>query len=314
MKPVTVAAAQIACLPGDLSANLALHHGTLVEARRIGVDLLVFPELSLTGYESDPDTGRLARGAGSPDLLGLAEAGRGLVVVVGFIEVNPDGRPFNTCAVLAGGRVVHLHRKVNLPTYGRLVEGQRYAAGSTLDLFASGLGRTACLICADTWNPALPWLAALGGADAMVVPVASARGAVDDDFDPRDGWTLNLRHTALTYGVPVVMANHCCQQGDLGFWGGSMVIDAFGRVVAQAGEDPSLLVATLAPQDGRAARARLPTMRDAAPGTVRTMLDARLHSAPEGEFALERVASPLHPAPSPGLGWRSLTNERTRDG
>lgn len=266
-----VAAAQVACMPGDVAANLASHLAAIANARARGVELVVFPELSLTGYESRPDLGRLARTATCAELRALADASRGMTLTVGFIEANPTGKPFNSVAILGGGHVVAVHRKLNLPTYGRLVEGEVYTAGETIDLVPTPLGNTACLICADTWNPAWPWLAALRGAAALIVPVASARGAVAAEFDSRDGWEVNLRHTAMTYGLPVVMANHCGTDG-LSFWGGSMILDAFGQVIARAGDVPDLIVAEIDPAWTRIARERLPTIRDAAPALVAALL------------------------------------------
>ena len=275
MTTLTLAAAQIACRPGDVATNLALHLRAVMEARGCGVDLLVFPELSLADYVSVPDPGAVALEPDGPELRTLAAAASGFVAVVGFAERNPEGRPFNACAVLEGGRVTHIHRKLNLPTYGALVEGRHYAPGGRIGTAETRLGRLATLVCADTWNPALPWLAALQGAEIMAVPIASARGAVGPEFDSREGWTLNLRHTALTYGVPVVMANHCGSRANLDFWGGSAIVDARGRVVAQAGEGPELLVAKIPAADGAAARTRLPTIRDADPRFVAAEL-ARL--------------------------------------
>lgn len=268
---VRVAAAQIACRPGEVEGNLALHDAMVARAREAGIDLLVFPELSLTGYESRPDVARLARRADCPDLLRLATLAGRMTLAVGFMEANGTGKPFNSVALMAGGRVAGIHRKLNLPTYGGLVEGEIYAAGDAIGLVPTPLGNTACLICADTWNPALPWLAGLGGAEALIVPVASARGAVAAEFDSRDGWEVNLRHTALSYGLPVAMANQCGTEG-LPFWGGSMILDAFGRVVARAGEKPDLLVAEIDPAQTRIARARLPTIRDADPSRVAKLL------------------------------------------
>lgn len=268
---VRVAAAQIACRPGDIAANLALHEAMVSRAAKTGVDLLVFPELSLTGYESRPDTVRLARSANAPELARLAALAGRMTLAVGLIEATATGRPFNSVAIMAGGRVVGVHRKLNLPTYGSLVEGEVYAAGDAVDLVPTPLADTACLICADTWNPALPWLAALRGAQALIVPTASARGAVAAEFDSRDGWEVNLRHTAMTYGLPVIMANQCGTM-DLPFWGGSMILDAHGRIIARAGDSPDLLVAEINPAEARVARARLPTIRDADPTLVARLL------------------------------------------
>ncbi|HEX8666357.1 MAG TPA: nitrilase-related carbon-nitrogen hydrolase [Beijerinckiaceae bacterium] len=266
MDRLTVAAAQVECRPGDVAGNLALHIETIREARARGVDLLVFPELSLTDYLPQPDVRGLARKSDAPELLALAEAAGNMLVSFGFIEER-DGRFHNAQALVADGRVLHVHRKLNLPTYGRLTEGLHYAKGERIESVAHGGWSVATLVCAETWNPALPWLAALKGATLLIVPVASCLHVVDD-LDNRSGWDVNLRHTALTYGLPLVMANHCGARGGLDFWGGSRVLDAFGRELARAGDGADLVVATLVLEDGRRARERLPTVRDADPEAV----------------------------------------------
>ncbi|HEX8168468.1 MAG TPA: nitrilase-related carbon-nitrogen hydrolase [Beijerinckiaceae bacterium] len=271
MDRLTVAAAQIECRPGDVPANLALHLEAIREARARAVDLLVFPELSLTDYLPRPNLPRLARRPDAPEILALGEAAEGMLVSFGFIE-DGGGRFHNAQALVSQGRVLHVHRKLNLPTYGRLTEGLHYTKGERIEPVAHGGWSLATLICAETWNPALPWLAALKGASLLLVPVASSLHVVED-LDNRSGWDVNLSHTALTYGLPLVMANHCGSRGGLEFWGGSRILDAFGRKLAQAGEAPELVVATLALDDGRRARERLPTVRDADPKAVAAELE-----------------------------------------
>lgn len=272
MRTFTAAAAQIEARPGDIPANLALHLAAISEARAVGIDLLVFPELSLTDYLLTPDLALLARSAAAAELTELAAAARSMTVSVGFIE-EAEGRFHNAQALLGDGRVLQVHRKANLPTYGRLQEGLHYAPGRRVETVALGESWTAAtLICADAWNPALPWLAALGGATLLIVPIASSRDAVGDDFDNPGGWSINLRHTALTYGLPIVMANHCGSRGDLRFWGGSCILDASGRELAKADGGPGLVVAQIDPEDGRRARERLPTVRDADPELVQSEL------------------------------------------
>jgi predicted amidohydrolase len=261
-----VAAAQIECRPGDVAANLALHREAIGEAQAQGVDLLVFPELSLTDYLPQPDVRGLARKSDAPELLALAEAAGSMLVSFGFIE-DGGGHFHNAQALVSQGRVLSVHRKLNLPTYGRLAEGLHYAKGERIEPVLYGGWSVATLVCAETWNPALPWLAALKGATLLAVPVASSLHVVED-LDNRSGWDVNLAHTALTYGLPLVMANHCGSRDGLAFWGGSRVLDAFGRELARAGPGPELVVATLALDDGRRARERLPTVRDADPETV----------------------------------------------
>jgi predicted amidohydrolase len=274
MSSLKVAAAQIECRPGDISANLGLHLAAIDEARGLGVDVLVFPELSLTDYLTAPDVPTLSRTSSAAELERLAEAAGSVTVAVGFIEEAGGAQFYNSQAILGGGRVLHVHRKINLATYGRLEEGKHYAPGRRIDVFPVNHPWTAAaLVCADTWNPALPWLAALGGASLLLVPVASSVDAVADDFDNRAGWDVNLRHTALTYGLPVVMANHCGARGNLQFWGGSCIVDTGGREIARAGTGPGLITAEIDYRDVRLARSRLPTVRDAAPDLIRSELE-----------------------------------------
>jgi predicted amidohydrolase len=268
-----VAAAQIECRPGDIPANLDSHLAALHEAQAQGAELVVFPELSLTDYVSEPDTAALARAADAEELRAVAAAAGDTAVSLGFIERGSDGRVYNAQALLCRGECLHVHRKANLPHYGRLTEGRHYTPGRCVDLVRLADGCTAAtLICADTWNPALPWLAAIQHADLLIVPVASSLEAVGDGFDNPAGWDLNLRHTAMTYGLPVVMANHCGRRGGTTFWGGSRILDPFGRELARAGAQSGLVLADLTLADRAIARGRLPTVRDANPDLVYEVL------------------------------------------
>lgn len=272
-----VAAAQIACRPGDLRANLDAHLAMIERAEIADVELLVFPELSLTDYLADPDCDALGMARDDPMLSLLAQSACGMAVSVGFIERGSDGLFYNAQALLTAGKVLAVHRKLNLPGYGLLREDHVYARGNALETAALPCGwRVDTLICADAWNPALPWLAALSGIDLLLVPAASALGAVGDGFDNPRGWEINLAHSAMTYGVPVVFANHCGERGGVEFWGGSRILDAFGRELVRAGATPGLVAADLSFADGEAARRRLPTMRDSDPELIGRLLAERL--------------------------------------
>lgn len=279
MTKLTIGCAQIECIPGDITANLAKHIDVVEQARCSGADLLVFPELSLTDYMSVPDTAALQCSCDAPELRTIADAAGPMHVSFGFIEAGADGRCYNAQALVSDGRVVHIHRKLNLPTYGNLQEGLHYSRGDRLETCAiAATTRAATLICADSWNPALTWLAALQMPDIMLQPVASARGAVGGDFDNPSNWAINLRHTAMTYGVPIVMVNHCGIRNGLDFWGGSRVLDAFGREIVRAGETETIVYAEVDTEDGHVARNLLPTIRDADPDLIRAELGRILSS------------------------------------
>lgn len=274
MTALRVAAAQIECRPGDLEANLVLHLASIAEARSAGADLVVFPELSLTDYLTEPDCARLALEPTVEIFRSIAAAAGPMAASVGFIEKAPDGRFFNAQALITGTGVVAVHRKLNLPGYGRLTETRHYAHGDALRTASLDAWNVATLICADAWNPALPWLAALQGADLLALPTASARSAVGAEFDNPGGWRTVLAQTALVYGLPTVFVNHCGERDGLDFWGGSRILDADGAVLAEAGEAPELLVADLDLARVRRARTLLPTMRDADPDLIARLLAA----------------------------------------
>jgi predicted amidohydrolase len=266
---LTVAAAQIACAAGDIAANLARHIAAIGEARGRGADLLLFPELSLTDYLEAPDPA-LALPAESDEIGTLARAARDIAASFGFIERDRFGNIHNAQALVADGRVVAIHRKANLPHYGRLREADYYRPGRAIRPARLNGWCVATLICADAWNPALPWLAALQGADLLLVPAASSLHAVD--FDNPRGWDITLRAVAMTYGLPTVMANHCGMRGSFGFWGGSRILDPSGDELARAGAAEELIVAPIDHVGIAAARARLPTIRDAEPELIQAEL------------------------------------------
>jgi predicted amidohydrolase len=266
---LTVAAAQIACAPGDIAANLARHLAVIGEARGRGVELLVFPELSLTDYLVAPDLA-LALSAESDEIRTLAREASDIAVSFGFIERDHFGNIHNAQALAAEGRVVAIHRKANLPHYGQLRETEYYRPGRAIRPARLNDWCVGTLICADAWNPALPWLAALQGADLLLVPAASSLHAVD--FDNPRGWEITLRAIAMTYALPVIMTNHCGARGPFRFWGGSRILDANGEELARAGAQEELVVARLDHAGIAAARARLPTIRDAEPELVQAEL------------------------------------------
>ena len=260
-----VAVAQIESTPGDLDANLRTHLDIIDAARASGVEVLLFPELSLTGHGAGSDALALAIDAGHALVTRLARASAGMCTVFGLIEERPAAQFHNTAIAVRGGSTIFIHRKINLATYGRLDDGKHFAAGAQVDTFVlNAQWRAGVMICADAWNPGLVHLAAVQGATLLMVPVSSALEAVGDGFDNVQGWETNLRFHASTYGMPVLMANRVGSEGALTFWGGSRILDPFGQVLASAtGRGETLVKAELDFEQVRRARYLLPTVRDA---------------------------------------------------
>lgn len=273
-----IACVQLDIVTQDVEANLARHFEFIERARAQGVKVLLFPELSLTGcYRQSRHA--LGMGYESEVLARLAGAAAEMFVVVGFIEEGFAAQQFDSAVVLHDGKIVHLHRKLNLVTYGDMDEGKYFATGRRLDTFEIGDGfRAAVLICSDLWNPGLVHLAALQGATLLLVPTNSSIDAVGSDDGKSGRWDLFLRHYSTIYGMPIAFVNRIGADDDLTFWGGSRVLDAFGNIVTRAESDEEcLLVADLSYEDVSRARFELPTVRDSNLGLIQREIDRLAH-------------------------------------
>lgn len=265
-----VGVAQVDTRLGELERNLDKHLAAIEDGKRRGLDLLVFPETSLSGF---PHHGvhDLALRRDGPELERIAAATDGICAIVGFVEEAPGAQFYNACIALRDRQVVSLHRKLNLATYGSLEEGKYFAQGRFVDAFdlVPGTWKLCPLICADAWNPALVHLAALHGATTLVVPINSAKDAVSSEFSNPDGWDLVGRFYAMIYGLPLLLANRVGSEAGLTFWGGSRIVDPFGQVLAEAdGVSETVIEAELDYREVRKARIQLPTVRDSNLGLV----------------------------------------------
>jgi N-carbamoylputrescine amidase len=262
-RKLKIAVAQIAAQYGDIAANLEKHLEMIAAARAGGADVVLFPELSLTGYCVGEQSLALALPRDHAVIGRLTEASRDIWTVFGFIEEGVAAQIHNSLAVLRNGNIGFLHRKLNLATFGKLEEGKHFAAGRYLETFNMGpRWRAGTLICADSWNPALVHLAAVQGATLLLLPVASALGVVGGEFSNPVGWQRALDFYAMVYGMPLAMANFAGEQAGAVFWGGSRVHDPYGNCLAQAGDGEELIFAELDFQAVLTARYHLPTLRD----------------------------------------------------
>ena len=128
MQTIRVGLAQLAPELGQLDANLARHHAILEDAARQELDLVVFPELGLTGYQLQDLASDVAMRLDDPRLTELAAATRDRSAVVSFVEESADHRLFIAAALLEDGELRHVHRKLFLPTYGLFDERRFFAA------------------------------------------------------------------------------------------------------------------------------------------------------------------------------------------
>ena len=276
MRRRVLALAQIAPVLGDLAQNLARHEEKIAESRAAGADLVIFPELGLTGYQLQDLAPEVAIRRTDPRLAALAKlTSGGPSAVVSFVESTDDHRLFAAAALLEAGEVRHVARKCYLPTYGLFDERRFLAAGDTIRATRAALGGPAVAgdvgvgigVCEDFWHPTLPAILAQDGAELLVnVAAGPARGAsvdADQGLGSAASWGTLLRATAALTTSYVAFTNRVGVDESLIFWGGSRVIGPDGVVIAEAPLfEEALLLAEIDLDEVARARSALPLLRD----------------------------------------------------
>ena len=261
---LTVGLAQIDCRLGEVEANVDRHLAWIERARERGVDLLVFPELSLTGYRLLHLTSRVALAPGSPVLERLAEAARPMSVVLGFVEESDRGVLHNSAVLLSGGAARHIHRKLYLPTYGLFQEERFFRPGRRLDLARLPWGPAGILLCEDLWHPELARRLAVAGARLLIVPSAGpGRVGAGDAPASHESWEMLTRSTALLDTCWVLYCNRVGWEEGSFYTGGSHIVRPGGELEGRAPFlDEDLLVAEIDLRDADRLRWRLPLLED----------------------------------------------------
>ena len=265
MRPFRAAVAQIAPTLGDLEKNLALHEKMAREAIAQSANLLIFPELSLTGYFLKDQVPSVALRPDAGALQLFRELSRRIAIIFGFVEEGPGHCFYNASAYVEGGEIRHIHRKVYLPTYGIFDEARYLAAGNRIRAFDTALGRMAILICEDLWHPVAPAIAAWDGAEILICPSASpGRGlGQTGPFQNASTWERTIRTCGDLLTLYVVYANRVGYEDGACFWGGSEIVAPSGEPLGKARYlEEELMVADLDPGDLRRARVANPLLRD----------------------------------------------------
>jgi predicted amidohydrolase len=233
MSELVLAAAQTRSVKGAVEANAQRHLDCVLAAAAQGVDLLVFPELSLTGYEPEL-AAELVLAPDDERLRGLRAASQvhGLTVIVGAPIASDEGRPHLGALILEpGGARVYAKQHLHPGEERFFVPGPRMCVVDVKGL------RIGVAICADTARASHPQEAAASGAAAYVAGVLITESGYAAD-------AALLRGYASTHRMAVAMANHSTQTGGWTPAGKSAIWDERGDVVARAnGTEEALVIA-----------------------------------------------------------------------
>ncbi|HET9871644.1 MAG TPA: NAD+ synthase [Propionibacteriaceae bacterium] len=304
MPHLRLALAQLNATVGDISANADLVVDWAQRASEAGADLVLFPEMVLTGYPVEDLALRQAFVEASRKSINrlasrLQEAGLGqLVCVVGYLDRTdePDhpkhGHPQNMAAVISGGQVVSTYAKHHLPNYGVFDEFRYFRPGLDLQVVRVKGVDVAIAICEDLWQDGGP-VAAAAEAQAGLLAVINASPYERDKDDTRGGLVVRRAGEA---GCPLAYVNLVGGQDELVFDGDSMIADATGQIIVRGPQFVEELV--VADLDLAAAVVDLTTSATEGPGlsgmTInRTLISDAAEVEPDREWLTPVIATPL---------------------
>ena len=231
-----IAIAQISSFLGDFDRNIDKHIHFCNEAVKHKADLILFPELSLTGYSLKDINFEIAININTSEKFKkLLDISKNINVICGFVEEDDDYHVYNSAAFISDGKIQFTHRKIYPPTYGLFEEFRYFSNGKVCKSHTTSLGRIGILICEDIWHISLPYILALDGAKSIFGLAASPTRLAVDNVEFKN-YEINSEHHktfARLLSVYFIFANRTGFEDGINFWGGSEIIDPFGNVIAK---------------------------------------------------------------------------------
>ncbi len=263
MKPISLLLAQTGPRLGNKERNLKQISEQAAKARKKNVDLLVFPELHLTGYTMRDEVSHLAESIPGPSTRKIEKVARehGVHIIFGMPEESEVKGVIHNTAVFVGPKgLIGRYRKIHLPTHSVFEERRYYRPGQEAPVFKTDIGTIGLNICYDLYFPELTRLQALQGAQ-LVVCISASPGLRRRFFE---GFCLSR---AMENAVYLAYVNRVGIEEGLQFWGGSRVIAPNGSVLAQCKYDvEEFQICKVDLDEVSRARAFIPTIKDLEPG------------------------------------------------
>jgi predicted amidohydrolase len=233
---IKIALAQISSKLANIDANLEKHLLYIDEAVNKNADIILFPELSLTGYSVKDAVFDVAMPVHDEKLAPLLKASEKISICIGMVELTDNFEAKNTNLFLENGKIIARHRKVYLPTYGVYEEKRYFTPGNRFRAFDSHFGRFGMLICEDLWHPSSTSILALDGALAIFVNSAGILRGVHNKDKPENVqiWENLNKTSAHLFTSYLIFCNRVGTEDGLMYWGGSEIVDPHGKVVVKA--------------------------------------------------------------------------------
>ncbi len=215
----------------NIHRNLNKHVEYIRLAKGEGVRVLVFPELSLTGYLTGWITPLVSLTPESREVKVILEESGGMVVIFGGI-FEEKGQYYNAAFVVEDGEIKGIHRKVYLPTYGMFDEGRFFTTGWEYKPVNTSLGSFGILICEDAWH--LESYLSYADVDIVVIMANNPLRVVLSEPSV-SVWHKLVSIPSLFFGIPTIYANRVGVEDGIIFYGSSRIIQGNGKVEAEGG-------------------------------------------------------------------------------
>lgn len=267
-----VALAQISPRLGDISHNFQIHLDYFEKAKKKKVDLLIFPELSLTGYTLKDITPDVAMDVEKDSTFKkLKKLSQEMSLVFGFVEDKDNGLIYNSSAFLSRGKTDHVHRKMFLPTYGMFEEAKFFAQGKNFHSFSTPFGKMGMMICYDFLHYGASYLLFVGGAEVIIaISAAPGRGVTDgQSYATSHMWELMGEAISRFSTAFVIYCNRVGMEDGKLFAGGSFVYSPAGQLIVKGSYvDEELIVVDLDLDEIKSLRKKWPYKRDEKPEVI----------------------------------------------
>lgn len=267
-----VALAQISPHLGNVKKNIDLHVEFIEKAKKKNADLLIFPELSLTGYTLKDLVEEVALPLdGNSYFDQLKSASHDISLVIGFVEEKESGLFYNSTAFLSEGKILHVHRKTFLPTFGMFEEGKFFAQGKNFHTFQTPFGKTGMMICRDFLSYGACYLLFAGGSEIIIIiSAAPGRGISNKEaYETSHMWELMGETISRFSTTFLIYCNRVGFEDGKHFAGGSFIYNPLGQLVAKASYlDKDFLLQDINLNDIREARKKWPYKRDDKPEII----------------------------------------------
>ncbi len=268
--------AQISPYLGDVEKNFRLHLKYIEKAKKKNADLIIFPELSLTGYTLKDLVENVALNHEKDRFFGqLKTLSKEISIVLGFVEEKERGLFYNSGAFLSRGKILHVHRKVFLPTYGMFEEGKYFGQGKNFNTFTTPYGNTGMMICYDFLHYSASYCLFAGGTEIIIViSAAPGRGVSDKEFYTTSHmWELMGKTISRFSSAFLVYCNRTGFEDGKSFAGGSFIYNPAGELIAKASYvDEDFLIKEINLDEIRTIRKKWPYKRDDKPEIILEVL------------------------------------------